>query len=180
MAIRRRGLRRRGTRKSSDDAARVQRGRHSVTVDEGRRITITAIAREAGVSVPTVSRVVNGRSDVSPETRERVEELLRQHGYRRRPARSRPSARLIDLVFNDLDSPWAVEIIRGVEDVAHAAGVGTVVSATHRRSTSTRQWLENLRARASDAVILVASTLQPTHQAELRRLNVPIVAVDPA
>ena len=37
-----------------------------MTVDEGRRITITAIAREAGVSVPTVSRVVNGRSDVSP------------------------------------------------------------------------------------------------------------------
>jgi LacI family transcriptional regulator len=46
--------------------------------DDGRRVTITAIAREAGVSVPTVSRVLNGRSDVAPDTRERVEELLRR------------------------------------------------------------------------------------------------------
>jgi LacI family transcriptional regulator len=151
-----------------------------VTVSEGRRVTITAIAAEAGVSVPTVSRVLNGRSDVSPQTRERVEELLRQHGYRRRAARSRVSASLIDLVFNDLDSPWAVEIIRGVEDVAHAAGVGTVVSAIHQRSTSARQWLQNLRARATDGVIFVVSDLSPPLLAELRRLNIAVVVVDPA
>jgi LacI family transcriptional regulator len=151
-----------------------------VTVDEGRRITITAIAQEAGVSVPTVSRVLNGRNDVAPQTRERVEELLRRHGYRRRASRPRAGASLVDLVFNDLDSPWAVEIIRGVEDVAHAAGVGTVVSAIHRRSTSTRQWLQNLRGRATDGVILVASDLAPPVHAELRRLNVPMVLVDPA
>jgi LacI family transcriptional regulator len=143
-------------------------------------VTITAIAREAGVSVPTVSRVVNGRSDVAPQTRERVEELLRRHGYRRRAPRSRPSASLIDLVFNDLDSPWAVEIIRGVEDVAHAACVGTVVSAIHRRTTSARQWLDNLRARATDGVIYVNSDLTPPLHAELRRLDVPTVVVDPA
>ncbi|WP_033343689.1 LacI family DNA-binding transcriptional regulator [Catenuloplanes japonicus] len=151
-----------------------------MTVGEGRRVTITAIAAEAGVSVPTVSRVLNGRSDVSPQTRERVEELLRRHGYRRRAARSRVSASLIDLVFNDLDSPWAVEIIRGVEDVAHAAGVGTVVSAIHQRSTSARQWLQNLRARATDGVIFVVSDLSPPLLAELRRLNIAMVVVDPA
>jgi LacI family transcriptional regulator len=152
-----------------------------VTADqEGRRVTITAIAREAGVSVPTVSRVVNGRSDVSPQTRERVEELLRLHGYRGRSAKSRPSAKLIDLVFNDLDSPWAVEIIRGVEDTAHASGVGTVVSAIHRRTTSARQWLQNMRARATDGVILVTSDMESPVGAELRRLDVPTVVIDPA
>jgi len=151
-----------------------------VTVDEGRRVTITAIAREAGVSVPTVSRVVNGRSDVSPQTRERVEELLRRHGYRRRAARGTDRANLVDLVFNDLDSPWAVEIIRGVEDVAHGAGVGTVVSAIHQRPASARQWLLNLRARATDGVILVTSDLAPPLHAELRRLDIPTVVVDPA
>lgn len=148
--------------------------------DEGRKVTITAIAREAGVSVPTVSRVVNGRSDVSPKTRERVEELLRRHGYRRRTSRSHDRANLIDLVFNDLDSPWAVEIIRGVEDVAHTNGVGTVVSAIHQRTASARQWLQNLRARATDGVILVTSALTPQFQTELRRFDVPTVVVDPA
>ncbi|OLF17066.1 LacI family DNA-binding transcriptional regulator [Actinophytocola xanthii] len=150
-----------------------------MSTDE-RKVTITVIAQEAGVSVPTVSRVLNGRSDVSPKTRARIEALLAQHGYRRRVSRRRESSGLIDLVFNDLDSPWAVEIIRGVEDVAHAAALGTVVSAVHRHSGATRQWLENLRARASDGVILVLSTLQPAHQEELRRLNVPTVVIDPA
>jgi len=151
-----------------------------VTVDGEHKITITAIAREAGVSVPTVSRVLNGRSDVSPQTRQRVERLLRERGYRRRSAHSRTAARLIDLVFNDLDSPWAVEIIRGVEDTAHSAGVGTVVSAIHRRAASAAQWLQNLRARATDGVIFVTSHLTPPMHAELQRLDVPMVVVDPA
>ncbi|MEV6965584.1 LacI family DNA-binding transcriptional regulator [Hamadaea sp. NPDC051192] len=154
--------------------------RRQVVAADEQRITITAIAREAGVSVPTVSRVVNGRADVAPETRQRVEDLLRRHGYRRRTGRTRDRADLIDLVFNDLDSPWAVEIIRGVEDVAHTSGAGTVVSAIHRRTSSTRQWLQNLRARASDGVILVTSVLDPPVQAELRRLDVHLVVIDPA
>ncbi|WP_327181909.1 LacI family DNA-binding transcriptional regulator [Streptomyces sp. NBC_01334] len=154
---------------TADDTVPVSRG----------RITITEIARQAGVSVPTVSRVVNGRSDVSPGTRARVEDLLRLHGYRKRPAASRTRAALLDLVFNDLDSPWAVEIIRGVEEVAHAAGVGTVVSAIHGRSGDAREWMRNLRARASDGVILVTSALDPTLHEQLRILGVPLVVVDP-
>src|ERR687889_832711 len=87
----------------------------SVADNVTRKVTIAAIADLAGVSVPTVSRVLNGRSDVASQTRERVEELLTRHGYRRRPSAARTSSGLLDLVFPDLDSPWAVEIIRGVE-----------------------------------------------------------------
>jgi LacI family transcriptional regulator len=148
--------------------------------NEHRKVTIAAIAREAGVSVPTVSRVINGRSDVSPTTRMRVEQLLNQYSYQRRTTSIRSSSGLIDLVFNDLDSPWAVEIIRGVEDVAHAASVGTVVSAIHRRSSSAKQWLDNMRTRSTEGVIFVTSTLEAPLQAELRRLNIPVVIVDPA
>ncbi|MFG3006903.1 LacI family DNA-binding transcriptional regulator [Streptomyces calvus] len=146
----------------------------------GGRVTITEIARRAGVSVPTVSRVVNGRSDVSPGTRARVEDLLRRHGYRKRPTTPPSRAALLDLVFNDLDSPWAVEIIRGVEEAAHAAGVGAVVSAIHGRSGDAREWMRNLRARASAGVVLVTSTLEPVLLEELRILGVPLVLVDPA
>ncbi|WP_229716092.1 LacI family DNA-binding transcriptional regulator [Mangrovihabitans endophyticus] len=144
-------------------------------------MTIATIAREAGVSVPTVSRVLNGRTDVSPQTRDRIERLLHEHGYRRRASRRQPGrAALIDLVFNDLNSPWAVELIRGVEEVTHAAGVGTVVSAVHSRSSSTRQWLQNLRARASDGVIFVITEMTLPIHAELQRLNIAAVIVDPA
>ncbi|NPD04517.1 LacI family DNA-binding transcriptional regulator [Nocardioides sp. zg-1308] len=145
----------------------------------GRAVTISAIAAEAGVSVPTVSRVLNGRSDVAPGTRERVEQLLRHHEYRR-PSRRQGQACLIDLVFDDLDSPWALEIVRGVEEVVHAAGAGTVVSAIHSRASDRRQWLDNLRVRATDAVILVLTDLDGELGAELERLDVPAVAIDPA
>ncbi|WP_432907035.1 LacI family DNA-binding transcriptional regulator [Micromonospora matsumotoense] len=138
------------------------------------------IARLAGVSVPTVSRVINGRSDVAPQTRERVEELLTRHGYQPRSAARRTQSALIDLVFNDLDSPWAVEIIRGVEDVAQASGAGTVVSAIHRRTSSAKQWLDNMRTRSTEGVIFVTSMVEPPLQAELRRLRLPVVIVDPA
>ena len=146
-------------------------------------VTISAIAAEAGVSVPTVSRVLNGRSDVSPQTRERVEALLRDHGYQRRGVRPEiVRSGLIDLVFNDLDSPWAVEIIRGVEEAANEAGASTVVSAIHRRASpkSTRRWLENVSARASDGAILVTTELDSSLRAELQRLHVPAVVIDPA
>ncbi|MEU1123895.1 LacI family DNA-binding transcriptional regulator [Streptomyces sp. NPDC005899] len=156
--------------------------RKGTTQSPGRpaKVTITEIAQEAGVSVPTVSRVVNGRSDVSPATRARVEGLLRRHGYQRRPASPGDRSVLVDLVFNDLDSPWAVEIIRGVEEIAHEAGVGTVVSAIHGRAGAAQQWMTNLRARASDGVILVTSVLAPGLHEELRLLGVPLVVIDPA
>lgn len=47
--------------------------------------TLAVVAREAGVSVPTASKVVNGREDVAPETRRRVTEALDRLGYVRRP-----------------------------------------------------------------------------------------------
>jgi LacI family transcriptional regulator len=143
-----------------------------------KRVTAAQIAREAGVSVPTVSRVLNGHADVSPETRARVERLLDVRGYRRR-TRQRQTVHLVDLVFPDLDSTWAVEIIRGVEETTHAEGVGTVVSAIHGRVDSARQWLQNVRERDCDAVIFVTSHLEPQLQIELRKLDVPTVVVDP-
>src|SRR3712207_4839515 len=73
-----------------------------------RRATIATIAEAAVVSVPTVWRVLNGRTDVSPDTRDRIELLRREHDYRPRNSRQPLRARLVDLVFHDLDSPWAV------------------------------------------------------------------------
>lgn len=121
--------------------------------DAEGRVTIAEIARQAGVSVPTVPPVVNGRSDVPPRTRARVE---------------------------GLDSPWAVEIIRSVEEVSPGAVVGTVVSAIRGRSGSAREWMRNLRARASDGAVFVTPALEPVLHEDLRILGVPLVAVDPA
>ncbi|MEN3307561.1 MAG: LacI family transcriptional regulator [Micromonosporaceae bacterium] len=143
---------------------------------------MSEIATAAGVSVPTVSRVVNGRPDVAPGTRQKVEELLRQRSYTLRRGGQRAQVGLIDLVFIDLGSPWAMEILAGVEEVAHRAGTGVVVSAVHGRNRMRpdRRWLESLAARRSDGVLLVLSELSPGQQAALHQLGIPVVLVDPA
>src|SRR4051794_6652410 len=104
------------------------------------RVTIAQVADAAGVSVPTVSKVVNGRADVAPETRERVERMLREHGYRR-PA-PQAHASLLDVVFNELESPWAMEIIKGVEEVARENDLGVVLSAQEGPGALGRSWVE--------------------------------------
>ncbi|GAA2907242.1 LacI family transcriptional regulator [Actinoplanes cyaneus] len=138
------------------------------------------IARIAGVSVPTVSRVLNGRDGVSSLTRERVEDLLREHGYRaRHPARSGEIA-LIDVIFPEIDCAWESEHIRGIEAVASAAGVAMVVSSLTGGPVATGQLLRRLRLGRTDGVILAGGSSAGTMRAALSSLNVPVVALDPA
>ena len=96
--------------------------------------TIADIAELTGVSVPTVSKVINGRSDVSAETRRRVEAAIREHGYRRSPG-SRPRTPLLEVIFHELESEWALEIVRGVERVAGQHHLAVVLSEMQGRRT---------------------------------------------
>ncbi len=150
--------------------------------------TMSQIAAAAGVSVPTVSKVVNRRPDVAPRTRQVVEKLLREHKYESNRTkaqdptrRSDPTGR-IDLVFVDLGSPWAMAILAGVEEVAYRAGTAVVVSAVHgrHRTRPDDRWLENLTARGSDGVLLILSELTGRQQRRLNELGIAVVIVDPA
>ncbi|MFJ3085931.1 LacI family DNA-binding transcriptional regulator [Streptomyces sp. NPDC086838] len=141
------------------------------------RVTLNRIASVAGVSVSTVSKVLNDRSDVSAETKERVESVMDDLGYERRPARRRGS--VVDLVLNELDSLWSVEIIRGVDEVLAEAGASMVLSAVHGRSADTREWLDQLAARRSSGAILVVSDLTSQQRRRLSAMDIPFVLVDP-
>ncbi|MGV9424784.1 LacI family DNA-binding transcriptional regulator [Streptomyces sp. NPDC003656] len=141
--------------------------------------TLAEIAREAGVSAPTVSKVLNGRADVAAATRARVEELLRAHGYRRRRAEATRSP-LIDLVFHELESAWAMEVIRGVENVAREAGLSVVLSESAGRLTPGRTWADQVAGRRPHGVILVLSDLDDSQRALLTSRRIPFVVLDPA
>jgi LacI family transcriptional regulator len=153
------------------------------TVDGSqRRTTLAAIAAEAGVSLPTVSKVVNGRRDVAPATRALVERLLDEHHYARAGTRRHRSAGLVDLVFNGLDSPWAVEILRGVEDWGTMHSTAVVVSSVRHGNARPTSWTSGLASHETDGVILVLVTTEPTgsHLGQLRDSDIPLVVVDPA
>jgi LacI family xylobiose transport system transcriptional regulator len=141
--------------------------------------TLAEIARAAGVSAPTVSKVLNGRGDVAPATRSRVEELLRLHGYQRRRGNAQP-APLLDLVFHELESAWAMEVIRGVEKVASDEGLSVVLSESAGRLSPGQTWVDGVLARRPTGVILVLSGLDPAQRAQLISRDIPFVVMDPA
>ncbi|MBM9509699.1 LacI family DNA-binding transcriptional regulator [Actinacidiphila acididurans] len=145
----------------------------------GGTATLAEIARAAGVSAPTVSKVLNGRGDVAPATRSKVEELLRRHGYQRRRGSVQP-APLIDLVFHELESSWAMEVIRGVENVARDEGLSVVLSESAGRLSPGQTWVDGVLARRPTGVILVLSGLEAAQRAQLTSRDIPFVVLDPA
>lgn len=141
------------------------------------RVTIAEIAREAGVSEATVSKVLNGRTEVAPATRTRVQDLLDARGYERRGIRVEERTGLIDLVISELNTPWSMDVLRGAEHEARRAGTAVVVTSTEGRSDES--WLDRVTERRSDGVLLVLSPLPPGAARRLTAAGIPFVLVDP-
>jgi len=144
-----------------------------------RGVTLAELADHAGVSIATASKVLNGRGDVAPATRAKVEALLTEHGYRRRH-RVRPTSRLVELVFHELQNAWSMEIISGVEDVVAAHGMSVALTQSGSRHAPADDWLEAVVQRAPAGVILVFSELPAAMREALDTRAIPYVIVDPA
>jgi len=143
------------------------------------RVKLHELAEEAGVSLSTVSKVLNGRSDVAAATRGRVEALLDQHGYQRRMGLPNRNT-LIELVFPELETAWAMEIIRGVENVASQNGLSVVLTESGTRHSPAPDWITGVLRRRPVGVVLVFSDLAEDSKAQLRSRAIPFVVVDPA
>ncbi|MFE0405532.1 LacI family DNA-binding transcriptional regulator [Streptomyces sp. JHA19] len=142
-----------------------------------RRTTLADIAQAAGVSVATVSKVVNGRGDVAAHTRVRVQELLLQHDYlapvfRHTEAVESPT---IEVQFQGGLKSYVAEALEGIIDAAAASGASVVVS----KASSAPHWARNLVSAGRRAVIAVTSVYTTAHMDELARSGLPLVVLDP-
>ncbi|MCA2226308.1 LacI family DNA-binding transcriptional regulator [Nonomuraea aurantiaca] len=146
---------------------------------ESSPLTIAQLAELAGVSTATVSKVVNGRSAVSSETRAAVETLIRQYGYRRQRRRSTSMA-LVELVFHALEGDYPVEITNGVSEVAREHELMVGISDLRRDHTAGDVWVEGVLRRRPRGVIAVFSGLTETQHEHLTRREIPLVLLDPA
>lgn len=151
---------------------------------ERRRPTMAAIAAEAGVSVATVSKVLNGWSDVAPATRRRVGSLLEQRGYVRRSGagRSRAAPGVIEVVIDSLDNSWAAMLLGGAEASCAESNFGISVSVPRSYGTGGRAafgWLDRVVARAPRGVLLALVDITAAQRRRLDRLGIPYVVIDP-
>ena len=118
------------------------------------------VARAAGVSLMTVSRVVSGGSGVAPETVARVETAIRRLGYQRddiaRNLRSKGrDSRTIGLVVDDLANPFFSALARSVEDEAHRRGCLVLVGSTNDDPRRERDVVIAFCARRVDGLVVV-------------------------
>jgi LacI family xylobiose transport system transcriptional regulator len=141
------------------------------------RTKLAEIARQASVSLSTVSRVLNGRPGIADSTRSLVENLLRDNGYRRRDGEA--PAPLIEVVCSELDS-WTMELIHGIERAAREHGLSIMLTNTGDMWTVGRDWADRTVARRPTAVIIVFAALSTEEMVVLRREQIPFVVVDPA
>jgi len=144
-----------------------------------KRVNIADVAREAGVSVQTVSRALNNKGEISAETRERVLGIVERLGYRPNTlARGLVTQKTstLGLVVPDIANPFFSEVARGAEDTAHGAGFSLLLCNTMENPTREVDALRTLEAQRVDGIILCSSRLsEEEFHAMLARLPAVIL-----
>ena len=143
--------------------------------------TIRDVAARAGVSVATVSAVLNESKYVSPELAERVRESASALDYRPNSlARSLKKLRshTLGLVLSDITNPFFTTLVRAVEDTARAAGYALLLGNTDEDSVREQTYVELLRSRQVDGLMLVASAGDHPYLPALIAAGLPLVCVD--
>jgi LacI family transcriptional regulator len=144
-------------------------------------ITIVDVAREAGVSYSTVSRVLNGYEFVKEDTRQRVLEAAQRLGYvANQQARSLAGGktRVIGLLVPGLDNGYVGEVARGVDEEIARAEYEMVLYTTHRNEGKERSYAVKLARGLSDGLLLVVPLVTGEYLEALREQQFPYVLID--
>lgn len=143
--------------------------------------TIRDVAKEAQVSVATVSAVLNESKYVSPPLVERVRRSAEALDYRpnglARSLKTRRT-RMLGLILSDITNPFFTTMVRAVEDTARRHGYSLILGNTDEESAKEETYVELLRARQVDGLILVASAGEHAYLPDLLARDLPIVCVD--
>jgi LacI family transcriptional regulator len=144
------------------------------------RATIGQIAQEAGVSITTVSKVLNRLPGVAQQTRDRVESVIERRQYVQSHAarllRKRQSG-LIELAIMRLEGGYDLGIMHGVQDVLEATGHRLIVFATHEDENLEQRWLRRVLEQGTDGVLLLLPYERTRLADVLVEHQIPFVAI---
>jgi LacI family transcriptional regulator len=139
------------------------------------------VAERAGVSLGTVSRVINNDVHVAPDTRERVALVMREMGYvANRQARSLKGSKtnVIGVLAPDLGTGYIGEIMRGIDSELALSQLDLMLFTTHRTAIKEANYVANMVQGMVDGLLLVLPRNPADYTGTLTRRNFPFVLID--
>jgi LacI family transcriptional regulator len=149
----------------------MKTGRNSVNLSE--------IAQQTGFSIATVSKVLNNKSDISDQTRKTINAALQKNDYQRRIPRER-NRHQIEVVFQDFDSIWALEILRGIIHEANKHSLTVVTTESGDKHHPAPGWIQGVIRRQPLGVILIFSDIKEDDENTLQQFGINYVVIDPS
>lgn len=141
-------------------------------------VTIYDVAREAGVSMATVSRVVNGNPNVKPSTRKKVLETIERLGYRPNAvARGLASKKTttVGVIIPDISSLFYAELTRGIEDIANMYKYNIILTNSDQNLDKEIQLVNTLLEKQVDGLLFLGSRITEEHLQVFKTSHAPIV-----
>ncbi|MGG3800076.1 catabolite control protein A [Metabacillus fastidiosus] len=141
-------------------------------------VTIYDVAREANVSMATVSRVVNGNPNVKPTTRKKVLDAIERLGYRPNAvARGLASKKTttVGVIIPDISSTFFAELARGIEDIATMYKYNIILSNSDQNKEKELHLLNTMLGKQVDGIVFMGGNITEEHVEEFKRSPVPIV-----
>lgn len=141
-------------------------------------VTIYDVAREAGVSMATVSRVVNNNPNVKPQTRKKVFEAIERLGYRPNAvARGLASKKTttVGVVIPDISNSIFAEIARGIEDIANMYHYNIILCNADKKKEKEIRVINTLLEKQVDGLLFMGGTVTEDHIQAFQSAAVPIV-----
>ncbi|RDW21528.1 catabolite control protein A [Oceanobacillus chungangensis] len=141
-------------------------------------ITIYDVAREANVSMATVSRVVNGNPNVKPTTRKKVQATIERLGYRPNAvARGLASKKTttVGAIIPDISSIFFSELARGIEDIARMYKYNIILSNSDQNKENELKLINTMYEKQVDGILFMGGTITEDHINQFNTANVPVV-----
>lgn len=141
-------------------------------------VTIYDVAREANVSMATVSRVVNGNPNVKPTTRKKVLDAIERLGYRPNAvARGLASKKTttVGVIIPDISSIFFAELARGIEDIATMYKYNIILSNSDQNKEKEIHLINTMLGKQVDGIVFMGGTITEEHINEFKSSPVPVV-----
>jgi DNA-binding LacI/PurR family transcriptional regulator len=145
--------------------------------------SMSDVAKKAGVSVATVSRVLNNSSSVNDATRSKILKAIKELNYQpnrvaKRLRSKSVSSNLIGVLIPDIQNPFYVDVLRGIEDVASSNNYAIIMCNFGQDQEKERMYLEILQSESIDGLIAAPASENDPQLKKMLSNGLPIVCVD--